>query len=104
MELDFGSKGCGTARALRRPPKRSLLSRALLSKPPAATYSPRTSYRTGCPQRRVMQARRAGCWPSRLSRPPRDYLMLFRKEIIHTVKWGGDPNKPVTVGPHGDRL
>lgn len=39
-----------------------------------------------------------------LSRPPRDYLMLFRKEIIHTVKWGGDPNKPVTVGPHGDRL
>jgi hypothetical protein len=39
MELDFGSKGCGTAGALRRPPKRSLLSRALLSKPPAATYS-----------------------------------------------------------------
>jgi light-regulated signal transduction histidine kinase (bacteriophytochrome)/ActR/RegA family two-component response regulator len=39
-----------------------------------------------------------------LSRKARDYLMLFRKEIVHTVKWGGDPNKPVTVGPHGDRL
>lgn len=39
-----------------------------------------------------------------LSRGARDYLMLFRKEIIHTVKWGGDPNKPVMVGRHGDQL
>jgi light-regulated signal transduction histidine kinase (bacteriophytochrome)/CheY-like chemotaxis protein len=39
-----------------------------------------------------------------LSRTARDYLMLFRHEIVHTVKWAGDPNKPVTVGPRGDRL
>jgi light-regulated signal transduction histidine kinase (bacteriophytochrome) len=39
-----------------------------------------------------------------LSRTARDYLMLFRQEIVHTVKWAGDPNKPVTVGPRGDRL
>ncbi len=39
-----------------------------------------------------------------LSRMARDYLMLFRQEIVHTVKWAGDPNKPVTMGPHGDRL
>ncbi|MFM9849060.1 MAG: HWE histidine kinase domain-containing protein [Hyphomicrobiaceae bacterium] len=39
-----------------------------------------------------------------LSRMARDYLMLFRKEIVHTVRWAGDPSKPVTVGPHGGRL
>jgi light-regulated signal transduction histidine kinase (bacteriophytochrome) len=39
-----------------------------------------------------------------LSRTGRDYLMLFRREVVRTVKWGGDPNKPVTIGPNGDRL
>ena len=39
-----------------------------------------------------------------LSRVPRDYLMFFRREVVQTVKWAGDPNKPVTVGPLGDRL
>ncbi len=39
-----------------------------------------------------------------LSRSSRDFLMYFRKEVVHTVNWGGDPNKPVTVGPRGDRL
>ena len=39
-----------------------------------------------------------------LSRTGRDYLMFFRQEVIHTIKWGGDPNKPVTLGPNGDRL
>ncbi len=39
-----------------------------------------------------------------LSRTTQDYLMFFRREIVRNVKWGGDPNKPVTVGPRGDRL
>ncbi len=39
-----------------------------------------------------------------LSRVPRDYLMFFRREVVHTVKWAGDPSKPVTVGPRGDCL
>ena len=39
-----------------------------------------------------------------LSRVPRDYLMFFRREVVQTVKWAGDPSKPVTVGPRGDRL
>jgi light-regulated signal transduction histidine kinase (bacteriophytochrome)/CheY-like chemotaxis protein len=39
-----------------------------------------------------------------LSRTAKDYLMYFRKEVVRTVKWGGDPNKAVTVGPNGDRL
>ena len=27
------------------------------------------------------------------SRTPKDYLLLFRREVVQTVEWGGDPNK-----------
>ena len=33
-----------------------------------------------------------------------DYLVIFRREIIQTVLWGGDPKKTYTTGPHGARL
>jgi chemotaxis family two-component system sensor kinase Cph1 len=33
-----------------------------------------------------------------------DYLMWFRPELTRTVKWAGDPRKPVSLGPMGDRL
>jgi len=39
-----------------------------------------------------------------LSRMPRDYLIFFREEAARNVNWAGDPSKPVTVGPLGDRL
>lgn len=39
-----------------------------------------------------------------ISRSPRDYVVLFRKELIHSVRWGGDPHKPVEYGPNGPRL
>jgi light-regulated signal transduction histidine kinase (bacteriophytochrome)/CheY-like chemotaxis protein len=39
-----------------------------------------------------------------ISRSPRDYVVLFRKELIHSVRWAGDPHKPVTYGPNGPRL
>lgn len=39
-----------------------------------------------------------------ISRSPRDYVILFRKELIHSVRWGGDPHKPVEHGPNGPRL
>lgn len=39
-----------------------------------------------------------------ISRSPRDYVVLFRKELIHSVRWGGDPHKPVEFGPNGPRL
>lgn len=39
-----------------------------------------------------------------LSQIPRDYLFFFRKELVHTIEWGGDPNKTYSIGPHGDRL
>lgn len=39
-----------------------------------------------------------------LSRETPVYLFWFRREVLQTVKWAGDPSKPVTAGPHGDRL
>lgn len=39
-----------------------------------------------------------------ISRAPRDYIILFRQEIVRTVRWAGDPRKPVTFGPNGPRL
>ena len=39
-----------------------------------------------------------------VSREPRDFVLWFRPEVVQTVRWGGDPNKPVEVGPNGIRL
>lgn len=39
-----------------------------------------------------------------ISRAPRDYVVLFRSEMIRSVRWGGDPHKPVEYGPNGPRL
>lgn len=39
-----------------------------------------------------------------ISRPSRDFLVWFRPEQTQTVRWAGDPNKPVTAGAEGDRL
>lgn len=46
----------------------------------------------------------AGMLAIPISRSPRDYVILFRKELIHSVRWGGDPHKPVEYGPNGPRL
>ena len=39
-----------------------------------------------------------------ISRSPRDYVVLFRQERVRSVRWGGDPHKPVEYGPNGPRL
>jgi light-regulated signal transduction histidine kinase (bacteriophytochrome) len=39
-----------------------------------------------------------------LSQRPRDYLFFFRKEVIQTLNWAGDPEKSYDTGPLGDRL
>ena len=40
-----------------------------------------------------------------VSRVPRDYLVLFRQEIVRSVTWAGNPDKSVTAtGKHGIRL
>lgn len=46
----------------------------------------------------------AGMLAIPISRTPRDYVVLFRSEIIRSVRWAGDPHKPVEYGPNGPRL
>ncbi|WCM26893.1 GAF domain-containing protein [Sphingomonas sp. QA11] len=46
----------------------------------------------------------AGMLAIPISRAPRDYVVLFRSELIRSVRWAGDPHKPVDYGPNGPRL
>ncbi|ARM89630.1 PAS/GAF/phytochrome domain-containing protein [Rhizobium sp. CIAT894] len=46
----------------------------------------------------------AGMLAIPISRSPRDYVVLFRQEQVRTVRWAGDPQKPVDYGPNGPRL
>ncbi len=39
-----------------------------------------------------------------ISRVPRDFVLWFRPEIGRTVRWAGDPSKPIKVDRHGARL
>ena len=48
--------------------------------------------------------RAAGMLALPISRSPRDYLILFRKELVRDVRWAGNPEKPVRTGPNGLRL
>ncbi|MFS0736594.1 HWE histidine kinase domain-containing protein [Sphingomonas sp. 1P06PA] len=46
----------------------------------------------------------AGLLAIPVSRSPRDYVVLFRSELIRSVRWAGDPHKPAAYGPNGPRL
>jgi light-regulated signal transduction histidine kinase (bacteriophytochrome) len=48
--------------------------------------------------------RAAGMLAIPISRSPRDYVMLFRREQIHEVKWSGDPAKVALQTEQGLRL
>ncbi|GAB5375512.1 MAG: HWE histidine kinase domain-containing protein [Acuticoccus sp.] len=49
--------------------------------------------------------RAAGLLAIPISRVPRDYLIFFRREIVETVTWAGDPgSKTMASGPNGPRL
>ena len=39
----------------------------------------------------------SGLLALRISRVQRTYLLWFRPEVIQTIDWGGDPNKPIGV-------
>jgi len=39
-----------------------------------------------------------------LSQRPRDFLYFFRKEVVQTLDWAGNPEKTYETGPLGDRL
>jgi light-regulated signal transduction histidine kinase (bacteriophytochrome)/CheY-like chemotaxis protein len=56
------------------------------------------------PPAEAYRAEAAGLLSIPLSQRPRDYLLFFRREVIETLEWGGDPNKHYDTGPLGDRL
>ena len=39
-----------------------------------------------------------------VSKTPRDYVLWFRPEVIHTVTWAGDPHKPIGTVNAGERI
>ncbi|MBB3764079.1 HWE histidine kinase domain-containing protein [Sphingomicrobium lutaoense] len=39
-----------------------------------------------------------------ISRVPRDYVVLFRGERVRSMRWAGNPEKPIEYGPNGARL
>ncbi len=51
-----------------------------------------------------LAATAAGVLALPVSRDPRDYIILFRKELVRTVNWAGNPVKPAELGPNGARL
>src|SRR6476660_6765564 len=66
-------------------------------------------YATHClkdvfPQAAGFTMRAAGLLSVPISRIPRDYLVFFRREVVSTVTWAGDPTKVTTLGPSGVRL
>ncbi|WP_324807308.1 HWE histidine kinase domain-containing protein [Sphingomonas sp. LY29] len=56
------------------------------------------------PDAERFSSRAAGMLAIPISRSPRDYVVLFRQEIIQSVRWAGNPQKPVEFGPNGPRL
>jgi light-regulated signal transduction histidine kinase (bacteriophytochrome)/CheY-like chemotaxis protein len=48
--------------------------------------------------------RAAGFLAIPISRVPRDCLIFFRREVLRSVNWAGDPNKSYSEGPFGARL
>ncbi|MEM5473031.1 HWE histidine kinase domain-containing protein [Hoeflea sp. AS60] len=48
--------------------------------------------------------RAAGMLVVPLSQRPGDYVFFFRKEMVQTLNWAGNPEKSYETGPLGDRL
>jgi light-regulated signal transduction histidine kinase (bacteriophytochrome) len=50
-----------------------------------------------CPAAEPVQAIASGVLALEISRLHNHYILWFRPEVIQTVKWGGNPNKPVEL-------
>ncbi len=46
----------------------------------------------------------SGVLALRFAATKKDYLLWFRPEVIQTVKWAGNPHKPVDLSTDGERL
>lgn len=53
------------------------------------------------PAAQAYQAAVSGVLALEISRIHHNYILWFRPEVIQTVKWGGNPNKPVEVQADG---
>jgi two-component system, chemotaxis family, sensor kinase Cph1 len=56
------------------------------------------------PPARAHAATACGLLAMSLSRGARDFVLWFRAELVRTVTWAGDPNKPAEPGPGQERL
>lgn len=56
------------------------------------------------PEAREYAALASGMLIIPLSQRPRDYVFFFRKELVQTLDWAGNPEKTYETGPLGDRL
>ncbi|MBB3033959.1 HWE histidine kinase domain-containing protein [Alteriqipengyuania lutimaris] len=52
----------------------------------------------------AFDSRAAGAMIIPVSRSPRDFFVLWRRELKQVITWAGNPEKPVEAGPQGDRL
>lgn len=48
--------------------------------------------------------RAAGMLSIPISRVPRDYILLFRRERLSEIRWGGNPAKPAEAGTESERI
>ena len=55
-----------------------------------------------CPGAGVLSEQVAGLMAIPISRAPRDYIVFFRKELVRSVTWAGNPDKSVETA--GERL
>lgn len=46
----------------------------------------------------------AGMLAVPVSQLGRNYLLFFRKEVLRTLEWAGNPDKSYATGPNGDRM
>lgn len=54
------------------------------------------------PEARAYSSIASGLLAIKISHVQRFYILWFRPEVIRTITWGGDPNKPVWVAPEGE--
>ena len=57
-----------------------------------------------CAPAMSLSAMASGLLAISLSRQPQDYVIWFRPEVVRSVTWAGNPDKPVELGPLGQRL
>ena len=77
---------------------------AMLNDKAGSTVFATSSISALLPQAAAYADRAAGMLAIPLSRSPGDYVVLFRSEQLRSVRWAGDPEKPVEYGPNGARL